>query len=65
VGKNEDASVEPRQGRISSFLLAPLGYHEKGRCHKKKKTNPKGQSKSKSSPVQIQKSKAIEIILSN
>jgi len=29
AGKNEDASVEPRQGRISSFLLAPLPWKRK------------------------------------
>ena len=61
-GTNEDtdASVEPRQWRIPSFLLAPLPGKRKSH---KKETNPKGQSKC--SPVQIQKSKAIQIILSN
>jgi len=43
VGINEDtdASVEPRQGRSSSFLLAPLPGK---RMSRKKQTDPKIQS---------------------
>jgi len=49
TGKDEDTdtSVEPRQGGISSFLLAPLSGKRK---RSQKETNPKGQSKTKSSP---------------
>jgi len=60
INKDTDASLEPRQGRISTFLLAPLPGKRKSR---KKQTNPKGSIKTKSSPVQIQKSKAIHIII--
>jgi len=51
----DDASIEPLRGRISSFLQAPLPG--------KSKQIQKGSTKQKA--VQIQKSKAIQIMLSN
>jgi len=43
INEDTDASVEPRRGRISSFLLAPLPGKRKSR---KKQTNPNIQKQS-------------------
>jgi len=63
VGINEDtdASVEPRSEDLL-FLAASITRKKRSL---KKETNPKGQSQTKSSPVQFQKSKANQIMLSN